>query len=480
MKNLTLLFSIMMLVGCGTLKTKEPTEAASTDKPKWEQQTRVYAANQCIVSSSKKTEASAGAAVLGILIQGVAESALSSLGSWVSKLGDAEKKQYSARSEIALYEWDLVQRRLVVNSELNCLIVVSGKFAPSDKPKPGSYTFTTKFGDAFDPETNTDNEINADVRMTRLADNNINVKDITLLYEASIEPSSDKTAFRLVSRYLEIGKLQSGLDSAGLVIGLSIDGPSNDGSANTLTGSLMSFGKITPGTLLVKEGLSTSAYDVDGTKYFKKGKGDRSGLLIFPPVNPNSAAVFQSQVSIKNAMLSRRDVLLVMIGHVNKQMVNDSVSEADKLEYAKIGTELRKELTSINTGLSVLTQTTEFMPVELSASITETGDENKALKFIGKVLESKSQDLATAVTTAISPEARGKAEEEENTKQQTLEATMEQAEVALLGAELEKQAFDDSGESNEIKARLLALKVEVAKSACERAQTNLGAAGRCQ
>lgn len=479
MKKLSLFFIVIILSGC-TLFGSKTASTVSSDGESWELQTRVYASDQCIITGSKKTEASAGAALLGILIQGVAESALSSFGSWVSKQGEAEKKQYSARSETSLYEWDQQQRRLVVNPNLKCLLVVSGKFDPADRPKLGDYTFSAKIGDAYDPETNDQNSINSDVRLARLSDNGIGVKDIGLLYEASIESSADKTAFRIVSRYLEVQKLQSGLKDAGLVVGLSIDGPSADGSPSTLVGSLMSFGKIKPGTLLIKKGLSSKAYGVDGTKYFSKGKGDRSGLLVFPPVNPNSAAVFQSQVEIKNKRLARRDVVRLMIAYIDSQMRSNAVIAGDKTVYARIGNQLRNELVELNDSLALLTQTNQFMPVEISATVTETGDENKALKFIGKVLESKSKDLATTVTAAISPDARAKAKEEEATKQQDLESAMDQSEVALFAAKYEQKTYLDSGEGNELKTRLLELKVEVALKACKKAQVNLGAAGRCE
>lgn len=222
------------------------------------------------------------------------------------------------------------------------------------------------------PGASKDADYKDDETVARLRSGDIPVNDLAAVYEAAVKYSDDKTALRYMSTHFEMRKFQGSRSSKkrGVVVSISIVGAGAKEGEPVLSLALVNLGEVTAGAVMDSDKLSS-----------KEGSW-LGGLSI-------------SAASLKAL-----------------ETANFPGPDPNKKEDVK---------------------TYGIMPVTIEGMFAETEDGNKALRFIGDVLEATKSDVAKTLSGEILKD-RDKAEEEAATASEKLRQEEETAYAAYLKA----------------------------------------------
>ncbi len=217
-------------------------------------ETRVYTRKQCLLSQDGKvgTVDDRSLGLAGIFIPILIGKAIGSISGALKKAGDPETLKDIGRFPTYLYNLVLVggdgesKRRVNLNSDLNCIIVVRGEFVsedPEDQRKISSNINRSLF------DVNLESE-----RLIRLRESNIPIRKISMVFEAEMKLSNDKRAYLYESKFLQVNDFQGGRpqDSRSLVICLALYGVGAKEGEETLSLAMLNIGKLSRGVLSSK------------------------------------------------------------------------------------------------------------------------------------------------------------------------------------------------------------------------------------
>lgn len=325
-------------------KSKTPAQAIPTE-------TRVYIRRQCLLGESKvlPSEGSqAGpevfAAIAAIFLPLLIEKLLGGVAGALKKAGSEETLKSAGHLPTYLYRVTR-DKKLIVNPHLQCVIVVRGQFsAPDPETEPEQIKFSEEgvFKDAT--------EADESKRIKRLNENGIAVKEIAALYEAEIKLADDGTALRYQGKFLEVRRFQGGRSSEtrGMVVSIGISGAGEKEGEPVLSLALMNLGEVTVHTDKKKE---KSTFTVVGPDDLRRKRSSWLGGLAI------------SKASLK---------------------------AIEKLEFPKTKPGDAGHRTFFG-----------VMPVTIEGIFIETENGNRALKFIGEVLDATKGDVTKAVSGEI-------------------------------------------------------------------------------
>lgn len=314
-------------------------------------ETRVYVRSQCLLGEKEDLHATAKIglalfpALAAIFIPLLIEKALGGLGAALKKAGSEETLKDSGRLPTYLYYYTR-EKKIIPNTDLGCVIAVRGTFSAPDPETPPNITYSEK--GVF---TNTD-DVDEARRLKRLNDNGINVRDIAVVYEAKMTPSDDSTALLYEAKFFEAKRFQGGRssDRRGLVVSIAIIGAGEKEGEPVLSLGLMNMGEVTARQHKDK---NKSTYTVSGPEQLK---GRRGSWLGRPGIS------------------------------------DASLNAVAKMSFPEVPTD--KNHPAYKKFLGV-------MPITIEATFAETDDGNKALKFIGEVLDATKGSVAKALSSEI-------------------------------------------------------------------------------
>ncbi len=436
--TLTAFVCIVLALGVG-LQSPVATAAAK--------ETHVYINEECLVTKDAKP-AGFGAVLLAVIAPTIAENSVSGLATLFKKMGEDQKKSYSGYKEIPLYLRVGEPDHLRLNPELGCITVVTGKFhtdipaIPKDK----------------DSKSVTSEAVGL------LHDAGINVLPADLVYEAQILASPDQTAFRIRSTYLEINEFQSGKKKVGLVVGITLNGPSKDGKPATLTGSPINLGVVKK-SRIVKLG------------QFEAGK--ETVLLKTPFVSPEAAFSYYSSRKERIRLESQRqyldEILPIIIG-IGKE-ANNNGDDQRKLAAKKALAEIVTKRQKIQNHLDLPEiRNRNFMPIDVQVTVTETTSGSKAAKYIANVLEGSKEAIKTVVANELSPTVQDKVKRDEEDRVRGLNKSLSEAQVKYADAYL---ASAKSPDATGVDKEVLDIKLVATRMVCDDLRAALGRTGEC-
>lgn len=223
-------------------------------------ETRVYVRKQCLVSETKlKVGQELGLELASIFVPILIKKAIGGLSSALKKAGKPKPLSDSGRYPTHLYQISgesstgangetTIKKKLSLNPQLGCVIIVRGKFDGFDDPKKQTLIGLTQ-DEVKIPETSA--ELNNKIQILKAS--GIPVKEIALLYEAEIKKSDDITALYYEGRFLGINSFQNSKSSKSrnLVISIAIKTPgSEDGKQANLSLALMNLGQVNTDLIL--------------------------------------------------------------------------------------------------------------------------------------------------------------------------------------------------------------------------------------
>lgn len=342
--TLSLLFSLAGNTVAKSAAVVAASAPAKNEKPQYE--TRAYIRKQCFMSrTSDKPKAEFLPVLAAIFVPLLLEKALGGIGGALKKAGSEETLRDSGRLPTYLYR--LTRKEKVVES---------GKIK---EPAKNILDLNPDFGcvlvvrgtfnspDDLPPKqtqygtaVSTDNSENGRTeRLTRLVANGIPVSKVAALYEAEINIAKDKTALLYESRFLEVNEFQGSRshDSRAMVTSIAISGAGAKEGEPLLSLVLVNLGDVPKNTVLGPDKL----------------RGRRTSWV---------------------GGLGISDASLKALETINFPPEPESGDD-------------RKYL--------------EIMPITVEAVFAETDEGNKALKFIGEVLESTKGDVSKALSAEI-------------------------------------------------------------------------------
>lgn len=219
-------------------------------------------------------------------------------------------------------------------------------------------------------------------RIKRLQDDEIPVSEIAALYEAEIILSEDRTALRYEGRFFEVNQFQGGRSSKQRAVVVGI----------TITGAGGKEGEPVLSLALTNIGEATAGTTMNDEQL----KGKHSSWL--------------GGLAISDASLKAIETI--------------KFPDPDDPDKKK---------------------TLEVMPVTIEATFAETDSGNKALKFIGEVLDATKGDVAKTVSGEVTKDRGAEAEKKASEAADALEKLRQEEEAAfsaLLKAESEQASAD--------------------------------------
>jgi hypothetical protein len=172
------------------------------------------------------------------------------------KAGAEETLRDTGRLPTYLYQFSR-DKKLSLNPNLNCVIVIRGSFNGPDPEEQPEVKFN---GDGI--FTSTDQT----QRLARLVLNGIPVTKIASAFEAQMKPSDDETALLYESKFFEASEFQGGRssDKRAVVVSLAINGVGEKEGEPTLSLVMVNLGETKQGTVLGPDKLSQRSSWVGG------------------------------------------------------------------------------------------------------------------------------------------------------------------------------------------------------------------------
>jgi len=307
-------------------------------------------------------EAVSIAALFGLVAPKLIELAIGGVAAALKKAGADETEQLAADEFADIYTADDKQA-LRVNPKLGCVLGVWFEDAGRTSPK--------------------DDDVATKLKAAKLVPEKSAVCGV---FEASIRPTSDQTAFFLDTRHFSVREFigDRRRDDRAYVVTLSLSTP-----GTTLEGSTFALGKIDMGALTLNTSLVPAGHPVDAFPRF------RSNLMPWMKISEASKKAYDADVAAGQAGGN------------------------------------------------------SYMPVTFTLTISETADGIRFLARLGEFLDSAKEKAATEISKRIVPAGDEQASEEglaaaEKLYDKELEAELDvrKAQKALdVGAEVDKPAL---------------------------------------
>lgn len=217
--------------------------------------TRVFINDKCLITHKIGDDGEAaglGAALVGALVPVVVDYAI---GLIVKKMTEIQKDTSSGSGVIDLYEISKNDVGFPVFSpKFSCITVLTGEF--DDTNESGFLYRDIKPFNASETERKDYSKLKQ-----HLSDNEFTLApngEIYAVYEFSLNPSQDKTAFRVENRYLHINKLLENRRSRELMYTFQLQGPGvNDAGVEYLT-ITEKFGEVKPNIVKIGDDFGTN------------------------------------------------------------------------------------------------------------------------------------------------------------------------------------------------------------------------------
>jgi hypothetical protein len=316
-------------------------------------ETRVYLRKQGLLSESRDLSAAPGAeffgAIAAIFLPFLIGKAISGVSAALKKAGSEKTLKAAGRLPTYLYELpNEVGGKLVLNSNLGCVIIVRGRFSKPDDEKTPPLRFVTPgiFLSSGEEEE--------EKRIQRLNDNGIPVVELAAVYEGQIVLSDDETALLYKSRFLQVNEFQDGGNKRTLVVSIAISGAGEKEGEPVLSLAMMNFGELKRGSILGPNDLRSRR----GSWLGGLGISDASikaveAMKLPAPKKPNPIGVMPVTVEgvlaeteeAKSALLFIAEVLDATKDDVSKAMAGEILKDRSKAvgEAADALEKLRQE-----------------------------------------------------------------------------------------------------------------------------------------
>jgi hypothetical protein len=372
---------------------------------------RVFINSTCIITDEpfllpqSDDEAAARVAPLfGILVSKLASTLISTVieGTVVGLGGQAARKdtKYVNAKDFNLYLADLSESpATTINPRLGCITVVAGQFHPDSLDCTGDYIPREVSVESLQlPQSEwqtarTDNSVENILRRANVC----MAGQTKSVYEARIQFSDDKTAYRMNNAGYWINSLMSTKSttaSRNLLYTLEMVGPSAGSGGPVLSTAWVNIGQVSAGDTA--------------------SGSDRSDWLRVPPMSRSARQVHASDTAVHEDVIGEidaleravmRDVRLLAGIQERARTANPEVREGLEKEMTKIGVRVvTKEamLDARRAEYDDLPQATLlYMPVTMRFGITETRSERKAMQMLAAIVEANSDKLADTASEMI-------------------------------------------------------------------------------
>ena len=311
---------------------------------------RVFLRDRCLVNPVPD-ESVRASSLAGVFLPKLIELGLGAVASFLQKAGSTDTEQATGSEFATLFKTDANQT-LDINQELACVLGVYGVFADEDKkPTP-----------------------DADYALKALEEAGIMPlnADITIVFEAMIVPTPDRSAFYLEMRHFSVRDFMGDRHKSdrAYVATLSVTMP--DATAD---GAAVAVGNIPLGRL--------------GKEELPIPRGMPPGR--FPRYRSN-----------------------LMPWRISKDAKDAYAADVNRND-AKLKS---------------------YMPVTFGLTLTETADGNAFLAALGELLSGAKVEAAKAISARIDPDTRRAASEADDDEAESLYAAEEDAGIAVKQAEL--------------------------------------------
>lgn len=218
----------------------KPLFASPKDEPAPRYDTRVFIRNNCLIRP--KPQAEFVGALAAIFLPMLIEKLLGGAGAALKKAGSDETLKDAGRLPTYLYQLTRGnEKKLKLNPDLKCVIVVRGSFDKSGEAQPTDVTPS----------------------VSKLRNGKILVREIALVYEAAVEIADDNTALRYEGRYFEVNRFlgsnpkknKSG-DRRAIVVSIAISGAGEKEGEPVLSLAMINIGEVNGGTILEPDDLA--------------------------------------------------------------------------------------------------------------------------------------------------------------------------------------------------------------------------------
>jgi hypothetical protein len=243
--------SLIMALTLSTWPARANIVDTASPPPPERIETRVYVRKQCLLSEPQRKVQPAQPQALGalaaIFVPLLIEKALGGVSSALRKAGAPETLRDSGKLPTYLYQLSRSGevRKLALNSDLGCVIMVRGTFSGPDPEVAPMRTFHDV--GVFRGDT----EADEDKRVRRLNQNQIPVVTIAAIYEAAIIVSNDNSAFHYEGRFLQVRSFQGSrsAQNRAMVLSFGIYGPGSKEGEPLLSLALQNLGEVAKGTI---------------------------------------------------------------------------------------------------------------------------------------------------------------------------------------------------------------------------------------
>jgi hypothetical protein len=439
-KVLILITLMLNVVACEVTQNKGNTKNKVTNEisNRPEIQTKVIFQEECPVSEVK-TESFLGGLALAI-IPSLVESGVKSLGNAIKKMGEDEPFTTSISKNVDFYSLDSSTNSFTINSSSYCMIIVRGQ-VNADKPTDSftkSNAFSTKAKMLF--------------RKYGLSDTP------KFYYEATLVPSNDRSAFRVEPKFIFYGDHLGPKNSKNLVLSVGFGKPSavNDSTFAIFNSNLSRNGKtyhINDSRLLEAYNsayLPLPAVSSTASAAMESYKLQQTQLVSFktqllnldkkedPEISKleksiailkelSTSKYVKAEIALNDAIAlcehndscnldSDENILKLkqaLENTKNTQELTDAISKIETqiserrttIEASTQRTSISKAIVILESKISVAKRTlNQSTPVNVTATLTETGNGNKFLVSLGEAISGASGTVKEAVTTKLTPD----------------------------------------------------------------------------
>ena len=238
-----------VLIGCfvsnagAAIRTSPAGTFAENKNERYE--TRVYTRRQCLLGEEKvmpvpksppqnSADRELFPALAAIFAPILIGKAISGIAGALRKAGEDKTRKDSGRLPTYMYRLSR-EKKLSLNPDLKCVIVVRGIFDPGVEPPVPEVNF---------PETGIFTMEDQAKRIARLRKNGILVSKLATAYEAEMKFADDETGFLYQSKFFEMNEFQDGKpsDTRGIVISIALNGVGPKEGEPTLSLVLINIG----------------------------------------------------------------------------------------------------------------------------------------------------------------------------------------------------------------------------------------------
>ncbi|MEE8539641.1 MAG: hypothetical protein V3S54_07485 [Woeseiaceae bacterium] len=372
---------------------------------------RVFINSTCIITDEpfllpqSDDEAAARVAPLfGILVSKLASTLIGTVieGTVVGLGGQAARKdtKYVTAKDFNLYLADLSESpATTINPRLGCITVVAGQFQPDSLDCTGDYIPREVSVESLQlPQSEwqtarTDNSVENILRRANVC----MAGQTKSMYEARIQFSDDKTAYRMNNAGYWINSLMSTKSttaSRNLLYTLEMVGPSAGSGGSVLSTAWVNIGRVSAGDTATGS--------------------DRADWLRVPPMSRSARQAHASDTAVHDEVIGQIDALERAV--LRDARLLAGIQERAGTANPKVRKGLEKEMTKI--GVRVVTKeamldarraeyndlpqsTLLYMPVTMRFGITETRSERKAMQMLADIVEANSDRLADTASDMI-------------------------------------------------------------------------------